>query len=186
MIVGLFNTNKQKIEFYSLFDIKKVQQTKFPFDEFYRQITVSIYNCNNNDMILIGNTNHIYFYSFKKNRILKTVTYFYFNVRGVFKGKNNSYYFFTPQNFFKIIDLKCCSDFYPLIKPQNYDFNESYFLLTAIFREDNLIINHKNKVIFYKMFYKNSKQRCKNNYFSLSKIIKIFFIFFLLYMLFKI
>ena len=179
-IVGLFNIKKQKIEFFSLFDFKKVQQITFPFDEWYRQIAVFIYNCNNNDMILIGNINKIYLYSFKNNYILKKITYNYYDIRGVYKGKNNSFYFLTTDNFFKIDFI--FYNYYPLIKPQNYDFSESYFLLTAILREDNLIINHKNKIIFFKKKEKESK----NTVFNLSIIIKIIFIILLIYILFKI
>ena len=179
-IVGLFNIQKQKIEFYSLFDFKKVQQTTFPFNDWYRQIAVFIYNCNNNDMILIGNVNKIYLYSFKNNYILKEITYIYYDIRGVYKGKNNSYYFLTTDNFFKIDSI--FYNYYPLIKRDKYDFSESYFLLTAILREDNLIINHKNKIIFFKKKEKESK----NTVFNLSIIIKIIFIILLIYILFKI
>ena len=130
-IVGLFNIKKQKIEFYSLFDFKKVQQTTFPFDDWYRQIAVFIYNCNNNDLILIGNINKIYLYSFKKDYFVKKITYNYYDIRGVYKGKNDLYYFLTTNNFFKIDFI--FYNYYPLIKPGNYDFSESYFLPTAYF-----------------------------------------------------
>ena len=99
-------------------------------------------------MILIGNINKIYLYSFKKDYFVKKITYNYYDIRGVYKGKNDLYYFLTTNNFFKIDFI--FYNYYPLIKPGNYDFSESYFLPTAILREDNLIINHKNKIIFFK------------------------------------
>ena len=182
-IVGLFNIIKQEIYFYSLFDFKKVQQTIFPFNKGYRQITVYIYNCNNNDMILIGNTNKIFLYSFKENNILKTITYYYYNIRGICKGKNNSYYLLTGENFCKL-DLKYYNDFYPLINTKIYNFSETFFLLTSIYREDSFIINHKNKITFFKNI--KSEQKCTIYYFNLNRNIKIVFIAFLIYILFKI
>ena len=112
---------------------------------------------------------------------MESITYDYSNIRSVYEGKNNSYYFLTNKNFFKIVTNFGFYKFYPLIKPQKYDFSESHFLLTVIYREDNLIINHKNKIIFYQ----KKEKKSKNTDFRLNNTPKIL-IYLLIYILFKI
>ena len=114
----------------------------------YNQVKVLIYNFNNNDNILIGNIYNIFLYSFKTNNVTTIIHDKLYDIKGFCKGKNDSIYLLDSHNIC-LIDLKD-KKFYPLLNDDSNDFDQSYFSSSIISREDSFMVNHQNKVLFFK------------------------------------